>query len=172
VKGYEVAYQQYYDFLPGVLKGIGVQANFTYVDSQGVKNAATDPYDPTQIAGASVPNLPLAGLSRDSYNLAALYDLGPVSARLAYNWRSEYLMTTSAANVNIPAWAAAYGQLDGSIFYTFSPKLKVGFQATNLTGEIFKTLVSYPTTVNNPGQTGSTWVDSDRRFVITVRGQF
>jgi TonB-dependent receptor len=40
VKGFEVAYQQYYDFLPGVLRGFGAQANFTYIDSKGTRNGS------------------------------------------------------------------------------------------------------------------------------------
>jgi TonB-dependent receptor len=34
VKGVEASYQQFFDFLPGALKGLGVQGNFTYVDSR------------------------------------------------------------------------------------------------------------------------------------------
>jgi TonB-dependent receptor len=50
IKGFEVAYQQYYDFLPGLMKGFGAQANFTYVDSKGARNAASNPYDTTRSA--------------------------------------------------------------------------------------------------------------------------
>ena len=32
LKGFELGYQQFYDFLPGVLKGFGLQANYTYMD--------------------------------------------------------------------------------------------------------------------------------------------
>jgi TonB-dependent receptor len=76
VKGFEVAYQQYYDFLPGVLRGFGTQANFTYIDSKGTRNAAVNPYDKTQVVNAENEDLPLEGMSRTSYNVAALYDLG------------------------------------------------------------------------------------------------
>ncbi len=172
IKGFEIAYQQYYDFLPGFLKGVGAQANFTYVDSQGARNASPDPYNADVITGATTEKLPLEGLSPDSYNLAALYDHGPWSARLAYNWRSKYLMTPSGANLNIPVWAADYGQLDGSVFFTVDPRLKIGFQATNLTHSIYRTIVSYPTNTDNPGPTTNTWVDSDRRYVLVLRGQF
>jgi TonB-dependent receptor len=172
VRGFELTYQQYYSFLPGPLKGLGMQANFTYIDSKGARNAAQDPYDTTQVALASSLPLPLEGLSKTSYNLAGLYDYGPVSARLAYTWRSQYLMTPTAANINIPAWAADYGSLDASIFYTFSPKLKVGIQAANLTDSVYREFVSYPSTVNNPGFTMHNWVDGDRRFSLVVRGQF
>ncbi len=170
IDGFELAYQQYFDFLPGALKGIGVQANYTYVDSEGARNSAEDPFDPAQSANASL-KLPLEGLSRNSYNISGLYDYGPVSARLAYNWRERYLQTPTAANINIPAWSDDYGQLDGSIFYTFSPKLKVGVEAANLTNSISKILVSYPATPSL-GLTGHNWIAADRRFTFVVRGQF
>jgi len=172
VKGFELTYQQYFDMLPGPLKGLGVQSNFTYIDSKGGRNAAADPYDTTQIANAASPGLPLEGLSKTSYNLAGLYDYGPFSARVAYNWRAKYLMTTSAANINIPAWADDFGQLDASVFYSLTPKVKIGLQGSNLTAAIYKESVSYPTVVNNPGMTPHNWVDSDRRITAVLRAQF
>jgi TonB-dependent receptor len=173
IKGFEVAYQQYYDFLPGLLKGFGTQANFTYVDSKGSRNAASNPYDTTQVGNIrnNGDEMPLEGLSKKSYNVAALYDLGKVSARLAYNWRERYLLTTTAANINIPAWYDSYGQLDGSVFYTVSDNLKVGFQAVNLTNTRTKILVSYPGRPEE-GLTKHNWVVADRRYSVVVRGTF
>ncbi len=173
IKGFEVAYQQYFDFLPGALRGLGAQANFTYVDSKGSRNAASNPYDTNQTTNISAHDdeLPLEGLSKTSYNLAALYDLGKVSARLAYNWRERYLLTTTAANINIPAWYDDYGQLDGSVFYTVNDALKIGFQAVNLTNTRTKILVSYPGKPEE-GLTNHNWVVADRRYSIVLRGTF
>lgn len=173
IKGFELGYQQYYDFLPGLLKGFGVQANFTYVDSKGSRNAASNPYDSNQLTNITDhgDEMPLEGLSKKSYNLAALYDLGKVSARLAYNWRERYLLTTTAANINIPAWNDDYGQLDGSVFYTVNDKLKIGFQAVNLTNSKTKILVSYPGRPEE-GLTGHNWVVADRRYSVVLRGTF
>jgi TonB-dependent receptor len=171
VKGFEVGYNQYYDFLPGLFKGLGAQANFTYIDSKGARNAAVNPYDTTQLANVATGELPLEGMSKTSYNIAALYDLGKVSARLAYNWRERYLLTTTAANINIPAWYDDYGQLDASIFYSFSEQLKIGVQAVNLTNTRTKILVSYPGKPEE-GLTAHNWVDADRRYSIVLRGTF
>ncbi|MET3668070.1 TonB-dependent receptor [Caulobacter sp. 1776] len=171
VKGFEVAYQQYYDFLPGALRGLGLQANFTYIDSKGTQNASANPYDNTQITNAAAVSLPLEGMSKTSYNIAALYDLGKVSARLAYNWRERYLLTTTAANINIPAWYDDYGQLDGSVFYTVNDALKIGFQAANLNNAKTKILVSYPGRPEE-GLTAHNWVTADRRYSIVLRGTF
>jgi TonB-dependent receptor len=173
IKGFEVAYQQYFDFLPGLLRGFGTQANFTYVDSKGSRNAASNPYDTNQTGNISSHDdeMPLEGLSKTSYNVAALYDLGKVSARLAYNWRERYLLTTTAANINIPAWYDDYGQLDGSVFYTVNDALKIGFQAANLTNTRTKILVSYPGKPEE-GLTAHNWVVADRRYSIVLRGTF
>ena len=166
IKGFEVAYNGYFNFLPGLLSGFGGQANFTYVDSGGAVNAAANPYDPAQVANAKV-NLPLEGLSKTSYNLALLYDKGPISARVAYNWRSDYLMTTSAANLNIPAWAEGYGQLDASFLVSVGKHFKVGVQGSNLLNA---------TTVVDIGQanarTKHNFVTTDRRYTFVLRGQF
>jgi len=174
IKGFEVAYQQYYDFLPGLLSGLGMQANFTYVKSKGARNGAVNPYDQSQInnvTAASASDLPLEGLSKTSYNVAALYDHGPVSARLAYNWRQRYLLTTTAANINIPAWFDNYGQLDGSVFYTVNDHLKVGVEGVNLLNSESRILVSYPGRPEQ-GKSYHNWVQSDRRYSIVLRATF
>ncbi|MFP5392497.1 MAG: TonB-dependent receptor, partial [Gammaproteobacteria bacterium] len=99
--------------------------------------------------------LPLVGLSRRTINFAVMYDHGPLSARMAYNWRSGYLQgvnnfgtrgadaldtnpaspTYKATNLawGLPLWMKAYGQLDASVFYKVTDKLRVGLEAQNLT---------------------------------------
>lgn len=171
IRGFEVAYQQYFDFLPGWARGFGTQANFTYIKSKGARNAAANAYDNNQTTAVTDITLPLEGLSKYSYNVAALYDLGPVSARIAYNWRKQYLLTTAAANINIPAWADDYGQLDASLFYTVNKNLKIGVQGVNLLNEETKILVSYPGKPEE-GKTIHNWVESDRRYSIVLRGTF
>ena len=52
--GVEIAYQQYFDKLPGWMSGFGVQGNFTFVDSSGGVNSATDPYTQTTVTGVEI----------------------------------------------------------------------------------------------------------------------
>lgn len=166
VDGFELAYQQFYDFLPGALSGLGLQANFTLIESDGGRNASQNILDPLQNS-ASAASLPLEGMSRTSYNVAVLYDKFGISARLAYNWREEYLLTTSAANINAPVWASDFGQLDGSVFYTITPKAKVGLQATNILNERTTLLVG-----NETRKPPYNWVDTDRRVAVVLRAAF
>ncbi|RZM33724.1 MAG: TonB-dependent receptor, partial [Sphingomonas sp.] len=130
VKGAEVAYQQFFDFLPGALSGLGVQANFTYVDSQAPSPASDGP----------VTQLSLEGLSKYNYNLIGIYERGLISARVAYNWRSEFLVTTSANGTgNLPQFQKASGQLDASITANITPHLSLTLNGTNLTNTVRST---------------------------------
>jgi TonB-dependent receptor len=116
IKGFEVAYQQYFDFLPSALKGFGLQANYTYIDSKReLHDPVTMPYCDSSNSvtanlnlnfngcdtdGRTFGDLPLQGLSRHAYNLSLLYDRGPISGRLAYSWREAYLMGVNVNGTN------------------------------------------------------------------------
>ena len=149
-----------------VVARFGLGANLTYVQSKGGRNTALDPTDPNQVSN-SQQVLPLEGLSKWSYNLFALYEKYGFSARLAYNWRSSYLLTTSAANINQPVWSRSYGQLDGSIFYNVTKNIKTGVQATNLLASRTYLEVGYAD--RHPLYSSNV---TDRRFAFVVRGQF
>ena len=184
-RGIELSFQQYFDKLPGAWSGLGVQANYTFVDSK------RDLYSPISqkycsggntadnlnlnlngcdTNGMTFGNLPLEGLSRQSYNLALLYDKGPWSGRLAYNWRAKSLQ---AVNVNgtqgtdgldsnpasptygqhnvawaLPTWSGAYGELDGSLFYKINEQLQLGVEAQNLTNALYRQLMQQSTGMN------------------------
>ncbi|KOR40520.1 TonB-dependent receptor [Xanthomonas oryzae] len=169
IRGAEVGYTQFFDSLPGWMSGLGVNANFTYVDSQGGVNTATDPYSNRTVSGVA---LPLEGLSRRSYNLAGIYEKGPLSMRLAYNWRSRYLLTASEVNLRLPIWADDFGQLDGSVFYRFNDHVQLGVQANNLTNSVTKVLMG-PTSYDD-GEVdyrlyNRSWFVNDRRYSLVLR---
>ena len=127
LQGLELAYQQFFDNLPGWLSGFGVQANATY--TEGGVTSSTDP---------SLKDKDFAGLSKYSYNVVGLYEKSGVSARLAYNWRSKYVLVYGERPGNAgtsPARdlvAAPLSSLDGSISYKFTPNLSLNLTGTNL----------------------------------------
>jgi len=198
LKGVEVAYQQYYDFLPYLLRGFGTQLNFTYIEShQSVDQADTgkycEAYDTFSVNlngcdtdGRSFGNLPLANLSKYAYNAALLYDRGPVSARLAYSWRSKYLLgtnifplqgtngiNTDPASPNygqknvtwgLPIYGDAYGELDASVFYNITSHITLGVQALNLTNTLYKTLDQ-----QHIGTQAFEWHASGRTYSLQLR---
>jgi outer membrane receptor protein involved in Fe transport len=114
--------------------------------------------------------LPLAGLSEHNVNLAAIYEKGPISARLAYNWRSEYLLTVrDVITPYAPTMNEATGQVDGSIFYTVNDHLRLGVQGVNLNNEITRTSQVLN---NNLLRAGRNWFMNDRRVTFIARATF
>ncbi len=174
VKGFEVGYQQTFDFLPGVLSGFGLAANFTYVKSSGVSQENLDENDPNVAAGiisnVDTSGLPLQGLSKYQFNIAPFYQRNGVEVRAAYNWRSRNLLTIrDVIAPNAPVYAEKYGQLDASIFYAVTPAIKMGFQGVNLTNSITRT--SY--VINDDLLTRPrNWFIADRRFTFSIRASF
>jgi len=167
IRGFELAYQEFFDFLPDMLRGLGFQGNLTFVDSKGGRNTAVNVLDTNQTTGASDQTLPLEGMSRWSYNANLMYEKGRVSGRLAWNWRERYLLTTSAANINAPVWSENYGQLDAEMFVTVIDNIKIGVQGTNLLNS--RTYLDVGGAVLAPRYS---WTDTDRRYAIAVRALF
>jgi TonB-dependent receptor len=174
IKGFEVAYQQFYTFLPHPFDGIGVNANYTYVESKGVGQSTLTSTDPDvgagRVANIDTSLLPLQGLSKHNFNAALIYEKGPISARLAWNWRSEFLLTTRDVIVPFaPIMNEATGQLDASFFYTINKNLKIGVQGVNLNNEITRTSQILDNTLL---RTGRSWFMNDRRYTVALRGTF
>lgn len=156
VKGAELGYQQFFSFLPGVLSGLGMQVNYTYVDSS-VSN-------PFATAGSNIPEqVPLEKLSKNSYNVVGLYEKGPVSARVAYNWRSSYLDQTTGSGANgIPQYAKPYASLDASVSYAFTDHLALSFDGVNLNNRMNVLYIGSP---GAPLQ----YQLNDRRYSLALR---
>ncbi len=169
VKGFEIAYQQTYDFLPGFLSGLGASASYTYIESEGLPNSRLN-------NGAVVNNspigindkLPLEQLSKHNVNVQVFYEKGPISLRAAYNWRSRFLLTSSDVIFPYyPIFNEPTGQLDASAFFNITKGVKIGVQAVNLTNEITKTSQMFTLS----GLRGPrSYFMNDRRFSFIIRG--
>lgn len=138
IKGFELSYQGFFDFLPSPLDGLGVQANYTYLDNAGVTNSNllldTSGGAVTSTA-ALVGNINpgvLENLSKHSYNAILLYEKARFGARLAYNWRSRYLSSVNDCCVGFPVWTKAQGFLDGSIRFAVTDNVELSLQGSNL----------------------------------------
>lgn len=165
LKGFELAYQQTYDFLPSLLSNLGLQATYTYVDADDLTNSTLGP-DRNPFA----EGLALAGVSEHTYNLTAFYEDDKISARLAYNWRSDYALTPRDVIFPFnPIISESTGQLDGSLFYDLTDEIKVGVQAVNLLDEVTRT----SQVVDFDGTTvGRSAFRNDRRFSFLARFEF
>jgi len=148
IKGFEFGGRTFLDKLPGFWSGFGVDANFTYIHSVNQAPKAQD------VDGHIFGSLPVAGMSKYSYNVQLMYSKNKFYAGLAYNWRSRFLMGTSTNGTgtannsnfrycgtgvcqqiyyNLPLYGHSYGQLDFGANYQINSHLRVNIQANNLT---------------------------------------
>ncbi len=171
IKGVEVAYQQTFDFLPGLLSGFGASGSYTYIDSSGLPNSFLNGGAPASTSNIKPGNIPLEGLSKHTVNAALFYEKGPISLRAAYNWRSKYLLTP--ADVIFPytsIYQDAGGQLDASAFINLNKYLKIGVQGVNLANQVIKTEQAYIS--GSTATAPRSYIVNDRRFSFALRGTF
>ena len=148
VKGAEASVQTFFDFLPGWLSGFGVQANLTYLDA---KNAL-----PAALGGDAGPLVPLTNTSKWTYNLALMYEKGPISARVSYNRRSDYVDTYNR-NANNQQYSGqltrAVSRLDASASVEVTKKFSVVVTGTNLLAQPWNDYTYYNTSQYFPNDT-------------------
>ncbi len=120
LRGWEIGGQYFFG-----QSGFGIYANYTVVNGDVGFDDAGDP---------SVDQFSLLGLS-DTANLMLMYENYGWSARVAWNWRDEYLILANQGGSKNPFYVEAYDQVDLSVSYAFNDHLSIGFEALNLTGE-------------------------------------
>ncbi|MCX7283324.1 MAG: TonB-dependent receptor [Novosphingobium sp.] len=175
IKGFELAYQQTFDFLPGALSGLGLQASYTYIDPGKIPtstpaNGTGDGARPPGEVNKLYSLLPLPQLSKHNANVAAFYDKGGFYARLAYSWRSRYLLSTrDCCFPFLPVFSEPTGQLDGSMFLTVNNTFKIGVQGNNLLNEITRTSFALYAKDNQIVRAKRGAFVTDRRFALSVR---
>jgi TonB-dependent receptor len=129
--GLEVAYRQFYDFLPGPLSGLGLEANLTMMDGEMENIASNTKTD-------------FRGLSKLSYNVVMLYEKGPWSGRLAYNWREHFLDTPNFENSGFNLIVDDTAQLDGQVSYKLNNNVTLTLEGVNLLDTHFKDYFTDP----------------------------
>lgn len=120
VNGLELAVQHFFGET-----GFGVMANYTIVNGNTKFDVLGDPAE-DQFA--------LLGLS-DTANLVLMYEDYGVQARLAYNWRDDYLNRQNVGDGKNPGFIEDYQQLDLNVSYDVTDNIAVSFEGINITGE-------------------------------------
>jgi outer membrane receptor protein involved in Fe transport len=112
------------------------------------------------------PQFALFGLS-DSYNLIGFYDKNGIQARIAYNWRDQFLTSTTGVSgiVNNPLYVEEFGQVDFNVSYDFTKNFTVLVEGINVLDETGRTVGRSAAYTNFATQTG-------RRFNIGARYNF
>ncbi len=122
IYGFEIASQHFFGDT-----GFGYQFNYTMVEGDIGYDNGSNP-DEDQFA--------LPGLS-DTLNLVAIYEKDGLSARLAYNWRDNFLnqVNRSVGSTRNPEYVDEFEQLDLNVSYEFDSGVTLSLDAINLTSE-------------------------------------
>ncbi|QDP00466.1 TonB-dependent receptor [Thalassotalea sp. PS06] len=118
--------------------GFGAFANFTIVDAGDDYNnriLVNPPYDNTAVVGDTNDGVQ-EGIS-DTANFVLFYEKYGISARLAYNWRDDYLEATGNGAGAHPVYVEEYEQFDFNVSYTFQDLegLSIFVEGINITEE-------------------------------------
>ncbi|HWU94630.1 MAG TPA: TonB-dependent receptor [Sphingomonas sp.] len=132
LQGAEVSFTSFLDIegLPEWAKGFGLQANGTYLDAKG-------DLIPGFAATYNNEQQRFPGVSKWAFNLVALYEKPQFSARIAYNYRSEFVNYYSLEPLDPiahPVVEKGRGQLDGSMTITPIPNVTLAFDVVNILG--------------------------------------
>jgi iron complex outermembrane recepter protein len=209
VKGFEIAGMTYLDRVPFLKdelpvwsKGFGVSANYTYID--GKQKLYRDIVSPYCDAGSATTNaglklygcdtngvpfhdLPLPYMAKHAFNFALMYDQGPLSARLAYNWHSRILQgidvngtrgsdATSAdparpgardVGWGLPTWQEGFGQWDAGVSYKINDQFSMSLSVTNLNDVTVR-----QTQQQHIGNMGRAWFYPGRSYNLNARYEF
>lgn len=147
VRGFEVGVTQFFDFLPAPFDGFGIIANYTFADSEDSSG------------------FPLVATSKHSYNLVALYEKGPVRARIAYNWRDDAVFEFTQGRPDV---IAARSQLDAQISFRLFDDITLTLQGQNL---LPRDSATVEVSNFNPVALNS-YALSERRLTIGLRAKF
>ncbi len=146
IQGFELAYQQPFSFLPGLLSNTGFQGNYTHVDSDDI-----------------------LGFSPNAFNATVYYEDDRFSARLSGAYRDAYI--TRAARTSGSAIGRDERGVESSFNLDFASSLQVSeqvdltFEAINLTDEYEHQIYDTADLVNVYHHTGT-------EFLIGARFKF
>ena len=141
VKGFAVSYQQAFAGTP-----FGVRANYTYSDA-------------TTSSG-----LPMPYNSKNTYSISPYFEQGPVSASIAYSYRSSYLAGGYVAGAP-STYTDAYKELDASAGYAFTDYLTLSLNAINLLNSTYYQYLGSKTQLSDEYKTG-------RQYVLSLSAKY
>jgi TonB-dependent receptor len=152
VDGVEFSWQQSLTFLPGVLNGLGVNANATFTRGSSTLEelvpGSTSTYRPFHVD--FLPEQP-----KKVYNLQVWWEKYGFTARVALNYVDTFVRTSggrTAFSVNDKAT-----RVDASLAYRISRNLTLYLEGKNLTKEVSSFYASVPSRPEDYTYTGATY---------------
>ncbi|MBS9462622.1 TonB-dependent receptor [Flagellimonas sp. 389] len=128
--GVELNFVKKMDFLPGFLSGLGVFANYTYVDSDSSFSSLNE--DTGELETRE--GIPFIGQADHTWNAALSYDKGGFSARASLNYNGRSL-TSFATTSDFDFFLEERYQLDVNASQKITDNLTFFIEFINLTNE-------------------------------------
>lgn len=170
VKGFELAYQQSFDMLPAPFDGLGTQLNYTFLKTTASPVLSVNLNDASVLVPIDVSSLSRQGLSKHTVNAVGFYEKNGFSLRVAYNWRSSYLLDPrDGGEPFYPISSGSVGYLDASVSYALTKHLRIGIEGNNLTNTKNRT---YNLVNDEYLRTPRNLTISDRLYTFYLRGTF
>jgi TonB-dependent receptor len=127
--GFEVAYQQNLTFLPGLLKGLSIYANYTLTSSQADIQSREDLEEKEEIR--------LPGQAKNVGNFSLAYDYKRFNIRVSSNFNGEYLSEVGS-DASEDLYVKDRIQVDASATFTVNPRFRVFTEFLNVTNQPFE----------------------------------
>ena len=118
-RGFELSYQQQFTFLPGIWRGLGFNANYTFLETKGDY-------------GGTVATTQVAGFRPRAANAALSYQIRKYRASVQANWVDDYLLTVAANPAQI-VYEAARLTMNFKFTYDLTSRTSVYLNLDNLT---------------------------------------
>ncbi len=142
IKGFELAYQQPFTFLPGILSRTGFQGNYTYVNSDDI-----------------------LGFSPNAFNATVYYEDERFSARISTSYRDAYKTRAANGAGRDERGYAGTTNVDFASSYKLNENIDLTFEGINLTDEFETQVFDQADLVNVYHHTG-------RSFLIGARWKY
>lgn len=159
LKGFEISYQQPFRFLPGPLENLGVQLNYTHVESE-------IDYCNDALCTTFVTN-DLINLSPEAYNGTLYYEDERFSARVSASYRQSYLQNVPGRNGNLVEGKNETLNWDASASFNLTEQISLTFEGLNLTDEENHQYVG-----DDSRQSTSVYHHTGRQFYFGARYRF
>ncbi|NBW08481.1 MAG: TonB-dependent receptor [Caulobacteraceae bacterium] len=170
IRGIELNYQQNLTFLPWYFENLGVQANYTHLESELNYILTPQPL----VTGVG----PFTGASPDAFNFTLFYEVPKFSARVSAAYRAEYVTQYPIASgttdpgfsdsplVNDFLGSESTLNIDASMTYKLNKQITLTLEALNLTNQTTNRWgYADDPVVTNYGSTG-------RQFFVGARAVF
>jgi TonB-dependent receptor len=136
-RGVQAAYHQQFAMLPGWLKGFGVDANVTLVDSH------IEEYDAATSSTGQAEFGLLPGTAKTTANAAGFYEAYGADIRLSMQYVGRQLFTLGGSKAN-DVIEDERTTLDLATSYRFTPMWQVYFNVRNLTNAPLRFFIGNP----------------------------